>query len=295
MTRSKVLFPLILSCLTSIPIVTSTETHDDSSMMSSIRRRLQLPDGKADDIVDIIFDVLNYFGVGTGDGEQIECTCTQYTPLLDDYSVREAVREWFDDKASAEAKYGRVECWNVQGVENMLTLFEGRTFFNADLTCWDVSNVRDMTGMFSGATFFNNDISGWDVSKVQSMWGMMHGNAKFNTDITGWDVSKVRDMKFMFSDTNNFNQNIMGWDVSKVENMEAMFQNALAFNASVVDWDTQSVTNTGSMFYGTEAFEHQLCWNIADSETLNMFYSSLGGCIIPSCCDDCEESVLCSE
>jgi len=40
--------------------------------MSSIRRRLQLPDGKADDIVDIIFDVLNYFGVGTGDGEQID-------------------------------------------------------------------------------------------------------------------------------------------------------------------------------------------------------------------------------
>ena len=62
----------------------------------------------------------------------------------------------------------------TSGIMSMLSLFNGETFFNGDISSWDVSNVQSMTAMFNFAESFNQDIGSWDVSNVQSMTAMFN-------------------------------------------------------------------------------------------------------------------------
>ena len=56
--------------------------------------------------------------------------------LIQDYlrhtnaSLRAAVKEYFEDKAVAEFKYGKMNTWDVGRVTDMSRLFEDRTDFN---------------------------------------------------------------------------------------------------------------------------------------------------------------------
>ena len=49
--------------------------------------------------------------------------------------------------------------WDVSLVTDMLSLFNGKSQFNADISRWDVSSVTNMQSMFYGANAFNADIS----------------------------------------------------------------------------------------------------------------------------------------
>ena len=57
--------------------------------------------------------------------------------------LQDAVGEWCDDEAAAEAKYGHISTWNTGQVTNMMRLFgqdgpcSTYATFNADISNWD--------------------------------------------------------------------------------------------------------------------------------------------------------------
>ena len=131
--------------------------------------------------------------------------------------------------------------WDMSGVTNMSSMFNGATAFNQDIGGWDVSSVTNMSSMFESASAFNQDIGGWDVSSVTNMSSMFAGATAFNQDIGDWDVSSVTNMSYMFSNATSFNQDIGNWDVSPVDNMTDMFLDATAFNQDIGGWDINNV------------------------------------------------------
>ena len=147
--------------------------------------------------------------------------------------------------------------WDISGVEQMNSLFEGCGSFNRDVSAWDVTAVTRMDRMFAGCTNYNYDLSSWNtmMSNVTDIGGMFE-NTSFNQDISGWDTSNVTSMEGMFRGT-PFNQPIGGWDTSNVTSMEGMFQNT-SFNQDISGWDTSNVTNMKEMFRGNGAFSYDL-------------------------------------
>ena len=121
---------------------------------------------------------------------------------LDDLNIYTAVDQWYEDKSSAEATYGKIECWNVEKVTSMNKLFDlyrtGNENFNENLECWDTSSATDMSCMFYRATSFNQKLNTWDVKHVTSMEGMFLLASSFNQDLNDWHVSKVNNMSEFF-------------------------------------------------------------------------------------------------
>ncbi|MDF1866454.1 MAG: BspA family leucine-rich repeat surface protein [Saprospiraceae bacterium] len=137
---------------------------------------------------------------------------------------------------------GDLSGWNVSNVKKMALMFADASAFNGDISTWDVSNVTAMYYMFRDASSFNQDIGSWDVSKVPTMVGMFWRASSFNQDIGNWDVSFVKDMRVMFQAASSFNQDIGGWNVSSVIEMNQMFRSASSFNQDIGNWDVTSVT-----------------------------------------------------
>ena len=84
-------------------------------------------------------------------------------------------------------------------IVDMLSLFEGNTNFNQDISSWDVSNVTDMMRMFYYASSFNQDIGNWDVGSVTNMERMFPAAYAFNQDLTQWCVSNFSSIPTDFS------------------------------------------------------------------------------------------------
>jgi surface protein len=185
--------------------------------------------------------------------------------------------------------------WDVSGVTNMESLFDG-TLFNQDIGNWDVSSVTDMEYMFFRAPFnqdignwdmssvvdtarmfflsqFNQDIGNWDVSSVTSMRSMFY-ESSFNQPIGNWDVSSVTDMHFMFYLSPSFNQPIGNWDVSSVTSMTFMFYET-PFNQDIGNWDVGSVTTMEAMFYGARAFNQDISrWDVSSVEQMGLMFKN---------------------
>jgi surface protein len=99
-----------------------------------------------------------------------------------------------------------------------------------------------MISMFQGATLFNQDISGWNVSRVTTMQSMFQGASIFNQPIGTWNVSNVTNMNSMFYAASIFNQPLYSWNTTAVENMDYMFYNATLFNQDISGWNVSRVT-----------------------------------------------------
>ena len=177
---------------------------------------------------------------------------------FDNDTIREAIKEWLDDKNSAENKYGHISNWETSEVTDMKLLFENAEDFNDDIGMWDTSNVTNMSGIFYDAKSFNQNIGDWDVSNVTNMFyddedagGMFEGAVSFNQDISRWDVSKVENMTGMFCEAKSFNQDIGRWDVSNVKDMFSMFEKASSFNQNLSAWDISRVEDFNRIFIET--------------------------------------------
>ena len=60
--------------------------------------------------------------------------------------LKQAVKLWVGDEASAKELYGDIAEWDTSQIPNMNSLFSRLPGpFNADLSKWDVSQVTDMT------------------------------------------------------------------------------------------------------------------------------------------------------
>ena len=58
--------------------------------------------------------------------------------------LRDALMEWADDQAAAQARFGDISSWNVSGVTDMQQLVRALHSFNADINAWDVGQVTNM-------------------------------------------------------------------------------------------------------------------------------------------------------
>jgi len=115
-------------------------------------------------------------------------------PVLDDFTIREAIKCWFLDREKCISIYCHISEWNTSKVTNMECLFHinslfyDNPYFNEDISNWNVSNVTNMTTMFAGCSEFNCDLSKWNVSNVTNMTAMFAGCNKFNSDLSKWNV-----------------------------------------------------------------------------------------------------------
>ena len=55
---------------------------------------------------------------------------------FDNYSLRQAVKEWLKDETAAEAKYGHIKDWDTSRVTNMSKMFSGASAFNQPIGEW---------------------------------------------------------------------------------------------------------------------------------------------------------------
>jgi surface protein len=131
-----------------------------------------------------------------------------------DTDIRRAVREWREDPAAAERRYGHISDWDVSRVTNMSRLFcvvdeDGEwededaeiieDQFNEDLSKWQIGNVKNMSWMFKDASSFTSDLSKWQTGNVTDMSAMFFGASAFDSDLSIWQTSNVRNMSAMFS------------------------------------------------------------------------------------------------
>ena len=70
-------------------------------------------------------------------------------------TIREAVKQWLENKESCIAKYGHISGWDTSQVTDMSKLFLDAQSFNQSLDNWNVRNVTNMRFMFYGARSFN--------------------------------------------------------------------------------------------------------------------------------------------
>ena len=194
---------------------------------------------------------------------------------LNNETIREAVKLWLEDEASATKKYGFINDWDTSEVTDMSKLFLNAHEFNSQIGDWDVSNVTTMHAMFDNAFRFNQNINTWDVSNVKDMSEMFSSNESldFNQPLNNWDVSSVTNMSYMFHLAESFNQPLNNWDVSNVTDMSAMFGDAIRFNQNINNWDVSNVANMSNMFRKAKSFNQPLDnWDVSNVTNMsNMF------------------------
>jgi hypothetical protein len=79
--------------------------------------------------------------------------------------LQQAVIEFRSNDSTAENNYGIMNCWNVNNITDMSSIFYNedasnglsRDFINEPIQCWNVSRVTDMSGMFWGALNFKRN------------------------------------------------------------------------------------------------------------------------------------------
>ena len=54
-----------------------------------------------------------------------------------------------------DSEYGAMPDWDVSNVTDMREAFDGKSFFNADISSWDVSNVTTLQDMFRDAASYS--------------------------------------------------------------------------------------------------------------------------------------------
>ena len=120
---------------------------------------------------------------------QLCCGGTTGTPVTVGASAfQDLVSMYIADPSSTSAFGSNINCWDVSGVTNMASAFQGQTTFNEALDCWDVTSVQNFASMFAGASSFNQDISIWDPASATNMSSMFNGASSFNQDLCPWDA-----------------------------------------------------------------------------------------------------------
>ena len=177
---------------------------------------------------------------------------------------------------ASNMKYRATNTPDLSNVSKMISMFDGASSFNGNISAWNVSKVTNMISMFDGASSFNGNISAWNVSKVIDMFSMFRNAASFDQSLNDWNVSKVTDMSFMFNHAASFDQSLNDWNVSKVTNMDSMFSDTDFFNSDISSWNTSAVTDMSNMFSYTNSFNGNISsWNTsAVTDMSNMFFNA---------------------
>ena len=95
----------------------------------------------------------------------------------------------------------------TKNITSMIGTFNGATVFNQDVSSWDMSGVTNVTSMFEGALAFNNggsnNIKDWDVKNCKNFTNMFYGANSFDRIIVNWLVQAYpqgASSKYVFPD-----------------------------------------------------------------------------------------------
>lgn len=197
-----------------------------------------------------------------------ECECTYDSPC-----------GYITDKSS-------MNDWDVSEVTEMISLFNGKGSFTANISKWDTSSVTDMKSMFQGCGAFNQSLENWNTGSVTDMSNMFAYAGKFNSSVAGLDVSKVKNFERLFFRATMFNGNLSTWNTGAVTSMNSMFgvdgSTAVFNNPSIANWNTSNVRNMHMMFggsrfnncgYANSKFDQEISnWNWDISSVTDMSY-----------------------
>ena len=86
-----------------------------------------------------------------------------FSYVMSDTSIQEAVTAWCSDMVAATAIYGDISTWVTSEVTDMMELFfidgdycgSNSDTFNGDIGKWDTSRVTSFYRLFRGASAFN--------------------------------------------------------------------------------------------------------------------------------------------
>ena len=148
-------------------------------------------------------------------------------PIIDEFrytfkkneELKQAVKEWCENKEKAVKKYGHIKIWNTRFITDMSNMFKD-TSFNDDISNWDTSNVTNMSNMFEEESEFNQPLN-WNTSNVINMCSMFDGCVSFNQHLN-FDTKNVVDMSYMFKNAESFNQPL-NFNTEKVTYLEKIF------------------------------------------------------------------------
>ena len=184
-------------------------------------------------------------------------------------TIREAVKQWLENKESAIAKYGHISGWDTSQVTDMSKLFFGAKDFNEPIGSWDTSNVTNMHYIFNGAFAFNQPLGDWDVSSVTDM-AEMHAFAAFfgtGSGIIDSPFDKDEKGEYMFD----------GWDkdylMEQIEEEPAWYE----------DQDSSKTLTMGLVFCNIQFSEHPRIAALGneasnnDSDFINKYEKCLKG------------------
>jgi hypothetical protein len=166
----------------------------------------------------------------------------------------------------------RIGTWDVRGVHDMESLFDGWDDFNEPIGEWDTSNVTTMESMFNGCTSFDQPIGWWVTGNVATMESMFKGGTSFDQPLTEWDVSNVANMGSMFYGCTSFNQPL-GWDTRWVNDMSRMFYGCTGLEQTLA-FDMSGMLGASGMF-GMCDNASLIAWDPSD-EVVEQLMSDLG-------------------
>ncbi|MFV0590677.1 MAG: BspA family leucine-rich repeat surface protein [Draconibacterium sp.] len=162
----------------------------------------------------------------------------------------ESMREMFKNCTNLNSP--TLSNWNVQGIENMKSLFYGATTFNQELN-WTVTDVLYMNNMFHGAKLFNQDLSGWNVNSVTEMEGMFEGAEAFNNkgNPINWNTQQVSTMVRMFHGAVSFDQDLGKWPINSLTDADDMFKHVKLsvanYDSLLIGWNRQMLANDANV------------------------------------------------
>lgn len=191
-----------------------------------------------------------------------------------------------------------IETWNMQKVNNMLSMFRScSSLTTLPIGNWNVNTVMQMGHMFNDCSSLTTlPVDNWDVSRVRTM-GNMFGNCSSLTklNVSKWDTSRLQTADSMFlgckklTDLGEGNvatkevtlsngTKYIAWDTSNVTSMSVMFYGCSSLeDLDVSKWNTSSVTNMGSMFTNCSALKEIDVSKWSTSKVTALGYM-FGGC-----------------
>lgn len=116
--------------------------------------------------------------------------------FFNNYSLRNAVKLWFENEERCIREYGHISNWNTSKVTDMSFLFHFRKTFNIELN-WDTSSLTNSMGMFYGCIKYNKPVR-FNMKNVYDASAMFFNCKEFDQEIT-FDLSKTHYLIAMFS------------------------------------------------------------------------------------------------
>ena len=188
--------------------------------------------------------------------------------------------------------------WDVNGVTNIGSLFQGAETFNQNLNGWHFGGRVDIIAAFRGAISFNNGFPEGDAGILD--WHFEVGRvttnnftlapfsncAAFNQNINGLDFSSAdSDRRGMFSGCSSFNNGgfPLDMDFSNAVRIERFFSRCTSFNngdapgeTSEFYIDVKNAVDLNGFFRQCSVFNQDISqWNVSAALDLSGF---LRGC-----------------